>query len=71
MDGYWNVGAIFTIYHSTTKSMAKFGLLALNKGKWNKEQIINESFFTESSSVSQNINPSYGYLWWLMGKQVL
>lgn len=68
MDGYWNFGTIYTIYHSTTKSMARFGLLALNKGKWNNEQIINESFFNESITTSQNINPSYGYLWWLNGK---
>ncbi|MGC4232219.1 MAG: serine hydrolase [Niabella sp.] len=68
MDGHWNFGAIFTIYHSTARSMARFGLLALNKGKWKDEQIINESFFTESTGTSQNINPSYGYLWWLNGK---
>ncbi|GAB4450655.1 MAG: serine hydrolase [Bacteroidales bacterium] len=68
MDGYWNFGTIFTIFHSTTRSMARFGLLALNKGKWNNEQIINESFFNESITTSQNINPSYGYLWWLNGK---
>lgn len=68
MDGYWNTGAIFTIYHSTTRSMARFGLLALNTGKWKEEQIINETFFNESISTSQNINPSYGYLWWLNGK---
>jgi len=68
MDGFWNFGTIFTIYHSTTRSMARFGILSLNKGKWNNEQIINESFFNESISTSQNINPSYGYLWWLNGK---
>lgn len=68
MDGYWNFGPIFTIYHSTTRSMARFGLLALNKGKWKNEQVINEAFFTESISTSQNINPSYGCLWWLNGK---
>jgi len=68
MDGYWNNGVIFRIYHSNTRSMARFGLLALNKGKWMNEQILNESFFTESTSSSQNINPSYGYLWWLNGK---
>ncbi len=68
MDGYWNFGLIFTIYHSTARSMARFGLLALNKGKWNSEQIIDEQYFTESCSPSQNLNPSYGYLWWLNGK---
>lgn len=68
MDGFWNFGTIFTIYHSNTRSMAKFGLLALNKGKWSNEQIINETFFNQSTSSSQTINPSYGYLWWLNGK---
>lgn len=68
MDGFWDFGTIFTIYHSTTRSMARFGLLALNNGKWNNEQVINESFFNESIATSQNINPSYGYFWWLNGK---
>ncbi len=68
MDGFWNNGLIFRIYHSSTRSMARFGLLALNKGKWKNETIINEPFFIESISTSQNINPSYGYLWWLNGK---
>ncbi len=68
MDGFWDNGIIFKIYNSNTRSMARFGLLALNNGKWKDEQIINESFFTESISTSQSINPSYGYLWWLNGK---
>jgi len=68
MEGFWNFGIIFTIYHSSTRSMARFGILALNKGKWNSEQIIDETFFDESISSSQNINPSYGYFWWLNGK---
>jgi CubicO group peptidase (beta-lactamase class C family) len=68
MDGYWNNGTIFNIYYSTTRSMARFGLLALNKGKWKNEQVINETFFNESIATSQTINPSYGYLWWLNGK---
>lgn len=68
MDGFWNYGPIFTIYNSSTRSMARFGLLALNNGKWKTEQIINEAYFRESISTSQAINPSYGYLWWLNGK---
>jgi CubicO group peptidase (beta-lactamase class C family) len=68
MDGFWNNGIVFKVYHSNTRSMARFGLLALNKGKWGNEQIVNEQFFNESISTSQTINPSYGYLWWLNGK---
>lgn len=68
MEGFWKNGLIFKIYHSNTRSMARFGLLSLNKGKWDSAQIINESFFNESTNTSQNINPSYGYLWWLNGE---
>jgi CubicO group peptidase (beta-lactamase class C family) len=68
MDGEWNYGTIFTIYHSTTRSMARFGLLALNKGKWKDEQVLDASFFNAAINSSQDINPSYGYLWWLNGK---
>jgi CubicO group peptidase (beta-lactamase class C family) len=68
MDGSWNNGIVFTVYYSNTRSMARFGILALNKGKWNDEQVINEDYFNESITTSQNINPSYGYLWWLNGK---
>jgi len=68
MDGYWNFGLIYTIYHSTTRSMARFGLLALNRGKWKNEQILNEILFNECITSSQHLNPSYGYLWWLNGK---
>jgi len=68
MDGFWNYGLIFTVYHSNTRSMARFGLMALNNGKWKNEQIINTNFFNEAINTSQSINPSYGYLWWLNGK---
>lgn len=68
MDGYWNYGAIFTIYHSSARSMARFGLLALNQGKWEDEQILSTSYFSQATTTSQNLNLSYGYLWWLNGK---
>lgn len=68
MDGFWNNGLVFKVYHSNTRSMARFGLLALNKGKWKTDQVVNESFFNESINTSQSINPAYGYFWWLNGK---
>lgn len=68
MKGFWKNGIIFRIYHSNARSMARFGLLALNNGKWNGKQIIDEDFFKQAIRTSQNINPSYGYLWWLNGK---
>jgi CubicO group peptidase (beta-lactamase class C family) len=68
MDGFWNKGLIFTVYHSTTRGMARFGLLALNQGNWNGTQVVPADFFRESIQTSQTINPSYGYMWWLNGK---
>lgn len=68
MEGFWNSGLVYRIYHSNTRSMARFGLLASQNGNWDGAQIIDEDFFIESKTTSQNINPSYGYLWWLNGK---
>lgn len=68
MDGQWNIGKIFTIYHSNTRSMARFGILALNHGKWKQEQIIDKNYFSKSIKSSQELNLAYGYLWWLNGK---
>lgn len=68
MDGFWNNGIVYRIYHSTTRGMARFGLLASQNGNWDGTQIINEDFSIESKTTSQNINPSYGFLWWLNGK---
>ena len=47
MNGSWIASGNNIVYWSTTRSMARFGLLM---------------------TPSQNINLSYGYLWWLNGK---
>lgn len=68
MTGNWIASGDNIVYWSTTRSMARFGLLALNKGKWDTQQIINENYFNAATNTSQTINQSYGYLWWLNGK---
>jgi CubicO group peptidase (beta-lactamase class C family) len=68
MNGTWVQLGVNSVYTSTTRSMARFGLLMLNKGKWDNNVIINEAFFNEATTTSQNINLGYGYLWWLNGK---
>lgn len=71
MTGVWfssGANGDLSVYWSTTRSMARFGLLMLNKGKWESNQIVNANFCTAATTTSQNINPSYGYLWWLNGK---
>lgn len=66
--GAWIQNNGLSVYWSTTINMARFGLLALNKGKWENNQIVPESYMNNATSTSQNINLAYGYLWWLNGK---
>lgn len=68
MSGTWIQMDNNIVYWSTTRSMARFGLLMLNKGKWENTTILNETYFNEATNISQNINLGYGYLWWLNGK---
>lgn len=69
MNGIWtNTSDGLSVYSSNSRSMARFGLLILNKGKWDNQQILNESYWNEATTTSQNINLAYGYLWWLNGK---
>ena len=68
MTGIWFQSGENRVYRSNTRSMARFGLLALNLGNWNGNQIINNSYFRNSTSTSQNLNLAYGYMWWLNGK---
>lgn len=68
MTGAWRESKDFNVYWSNTRSMARFGLLIYADGKWNQTQIISSQFLEKATNASQNINESYGYLWWLNGK---
>lgn len=48
------------------RDLAKFGLLYLNKGKWNGDQVISTDWVEQSHSkhsVIQGVD--YGYQWWI------
>lgn len=67
--GAWiDSGDGLSVYWSTTRNMARFGLMALNRGKWNGTTVVSENYFNQATNTSQNINLGYGYLWWLNGK---
>ena len=60
--GAENYGEVFL----RPRDMAKFGLLYLNNGVWNKQQVVPAEWVKESTSkhsVVQGVD--YGYLWWL------
>lgn len=72
MTGRWVSIGYNNNYFSDARSMARFGLLNLNQGIWDDEAILTDTaYFEEMVNSSQNLNPAYGYLWWLNGKDIL
>jgi len=51
----------------SAEDMARFGLLFLNNGKWNSEQLLSEAWIKEATTPSAP-NPNYGHMWWLNNK---
>lgn len=70
MKGFWKKDPdANNVFFSDARSMARFGLLMLNKGKWGSTVILNdEAYFNAQTSTTQKLNLSYGYLTWLNGK---
>lgn len=57
------------LFYSKPRSMARFGLLLLNRGTWNSTPILSDTaYFDQMTNTSQDLNKSYGYLTWLGGK---
>lgn len=66
MSGFWTDN----LYWSTARDMARFGLLALNDYNWNGTQVLTDNDYIQAlTSPSQEMNPAYGYLWWLNGQE--
>ena len=69
MDGVYIKQGFNSVFFSTARSMARFGLLVLNKGNWNGNQILSDTnYYNDMVNTSQTLNKAYGYLWWLNGK---
>jgi CubicO group peptidase (beta-lactamase class C family) len=65
MGGLWLDGVLY----SKPRAMARFGLMLLAGGVWNGDTILHDrEFFNAMKNTSQELNPSYGYLFWLNGK---
>lgn len=71
MDGIWLHGGspYNNVYYSRARSMARYGLLALNHMVWDQDTILHDTaYFHAATTPSQALNDSYGYLWWLNGQ---
>lgn len=69
LSGQWIQQGYHHVYWSTARDMARFGLLMLNQGAWGQNEVLaDKAYFDQMTHPSQNLNPSYGYLWWLNGQ---
>ncbi|MHB1278197.1 MAG: serine hydrolase [Bacteroidia bacterium] len=66
--GLW-AGDVFV---SKPRVAARFGLLMLNGGVWDGDTLLKKrSYFDSMTTSSQSMNPAYGLLAWLNGKDTL
>lgn len=58
------------VVFSRPRDMARFGLMILANGEWNGNAILgDQDYFMAMTTPSQDLNPAYGYLWWLNGQE--
>ncbi len=70
ISGLWLKLAGNNVLWSKARSMARFGILVQNSGTWNTTPVLTDpAFFQQMVNTSQDLNKSYGYLWWLNGKE--
>lgn len=69
MNGLWIKSGWNNVYYSNARSMARFGLLMQAGAQWNATPVLSDAaYYNAMINTSQNLNLSYGYLWWLNGK---
>ncbi len=69
MTGIYTMLDNNNVFFSTARSFARFGLLVLNGGAWDGTPVLSDTaYFNDMVNTSQQLNQSYGYLWWLNGK---
>lgn len=57
------------VFWSKARNMARFGLLIQADGQWNGTSVLgDQDYLTAMRTPSQELNPAYGYLWWLNGQ---
>ncbi len=57
------------VFFSRPRDMARFGLLIQGKGTWDGTPVLSDTnYYNLMVNTSQEMNKSYGYLWWLNGK---
>jgi CubicO group peptidase (beta-lactamase class C family) len=69
ISGLWVQSGYNNVLFSKARSMTRYGLLMLNNGTWNNTPVLTDpAYFQAMTTPSQDLNQSYGYLWWLNGQ---
>jgi hypothetical protein len=56
-------------FSTTARDLARFGLLILAGGSWQGQRVLGSPAYQHAMlSPSQELNQSYGFLWWLNGQ---
>ena len=51
--------------HISARELARFGYLMLHDGVWLGQQLIPKWWLDLATATSQDLNPAYGYTWWV------
>lgn len=65
MGGAW----IDYVRWGKTRDLARFGSFIAAGGRWGDNFRLDEQYYIAMINTSQEMNKSYGYLWWLNGKE--
>ncbi len=69
MSGFWFPVGYNNFYLSDARSMARFGLLIQAQGQWDGTTVLGDTaYINQMTRKSQDLNESYGYLWWINGE---
>ena len=62
-DGHnWAAQALYM----KPRDMAKIGLLVLNQGNWNGQQLVSKEWIEQSTSIQTEFtDPGFGFYWWI------
>lgn len=69
ITGLWAMIDNDNVFFSTARSMARYGLLMQQRCVWKTDTLLfDKTYVNAMTASSQQLNNSYGYLWWLNGK---
>lgn len=56
--------------HVSARELARFGYLMLRDGVWDGKRLIAKWWMELATQMSQELNPSYGFTWWVNTKGI-